>query len=343
VCTRSKSSARGLQLRDYQGPDLVILDELEEAYLPVPFDHRGHAGMADMVGGCVVCHHHTPQGRPHPACKTCHPAADAEADIDMPALKGAYHQQCLNCHREWINERDCDACHRLKALSPEKAGTLTSATKDDLLGRMHPPIPEPEGNVYRPGSQYPPGWQVVFRHQDHVHRFGIRCVDCHYGSSCARCHSEQAGDLSRQAPADHHRPCIRCHKRDMDLAARDAGRCERCHWPLDRPPPDPFDHAVTGWPLNRYHQDRTCRACHKHTPFTALSRDCTTCHGDWAPSTFDHAITGQTLDENHRDLDCSLCHPAGVFDRTPTCSECHEPEENPVTFPDQRPGPVVNP
>ena len=29
------------------------------------------------------------------------------ADLRMPNLKGAYHRQCLNCHRDWAHENEC--------------------------------------------------------------------------------------------------------------------------------------------------------------------------------------------------------------------------------------------
>ena len=115
ICTRHRTGKGPDLVPVYQGPDEVILDELENAYMPVPFDHTGHAAMAEMAGGCVACHHNTPTGEQHPACKTCHDLSPDQADIEKPALCGAYHQQCLNCHREWINEKDCDICHLEKA------------------------------------------------------------------------------------------------------------------------------------------------------------------------------------------------------------------------------------
>ena len=34
-------------MHDLIGPDVVILGELQKTYLPVPFDHKGHAKMAE--------------------------------------------------------------------------------------------------------------------------------------------------------------------------------------------------------------------------------------------------------------------------------------------------------
>ena len=85
----------GRYMRGHKGPDVVVLDELQDAYLPVPFDHKGHADMAEMTHGCVICHHYTPEGQQHPACKTCHEIAVKGTGIHKPGLKGAYHRQCL--------------------------------------------------------------------------------------------------------------------------------------------------------------------------------------------------------------------------------------------------------
>ncbi|UCE58225.1 MAG: cytochrome c3 family protein [Phycisphaerales bacterium] len=338
ACTRGRRGSRAIFVPGAQGPDVVILDELEDAYLPVPFDHKGHAEMAEMASGCATCHHYTPRGQQHPPCKACHDVSADEANIDKPALRGAYHQQCLNCHREWINERDCDACHLAKAGSREGSSATVPVTTDDLMGRMHPPIPEPEGELYRSGSQRLPGWQVVFRHREHAHRFGLRCVECHHEPSCARCHTRDREQMQLRRPRDAHGPCIRCHKRDMNLAARAAGRCERCHWPEDQPKPDSFDHGSTGWLLGGFHEDKSCRDCHRQVPFEWLSSNCNDCHGTWSPSTFDHRVTGQTLDENHVDEQCGVCHRERRFDRPPTCDECHDPEDDGIVFPDARPG-----
>jgi len=338
ACTRQRMWRQAIFLPDYQGPDVIILDELEDAYLPVPFDHKGHAEMAEMAEGCVTCHHNTPRGQQHPACKTCHDVSPAQADIDKPALRGAYHQQCLNCHREWINERDCDVCHLAKAGGQEGTTAAVSAAKDDILGRIHRAIPEPEGEIYRSGPERPAGWQVVFRHRQHAHGFGLKCVECHHEPSCARCHMQEKSETQLRSLTEYHGPCIRCHKRDMSLAGRAAGRCERCHWPEDQPMPPPFDHSSTGWPLGTFHENAGCRDCHTEVPFVWLASNCNGCHGDWTPATFDHQVTGQTLDDNHAEHECELCHTERRFDRPPGCGECHDEE---ITFPAKRPGPYL--
>ena len=128
----------------------------------------------------------------------------------------------------------------------------------------------------------------------------------------------------------------------MDLAARETGKCERCHWQKGQPEPARFDHVTTGWPLGKYHEDRGCRECHIRVPFVELNRDCNACHPDWNTLNFDHRITGQVLDENHADADCTECHTENKYDRPPACAECHDEEDDGIAFPTKRPGPTVS-
>lgn len=320
------------------GPDVVILDQLSDVYLPVPFDHRGHARMSDMAGGCATCHHFTPAGAPHPACRSCHDPNSAGTDIAKPGLKGAYHRQCLNCHKEWTDEKDCNKCHTPKAGSPP-ADSPRAVTKDDLLGRMHPPIPEPDTEIYRASKEKSAGPLVIFRHREHIHRFGLACVECHHEENCSRCHNQDQDRQPRERTlADHHKPCLVCHASDMDESSANQQRCKRCHWSPGEPQPKAFDHADTAWPLNEYHRTLSCRKCHRTVPFTKLDSKCGACHSEWSPETFNHAVTGQVLDERHAEVDCADCHAGRDFAAKPACGECHDEEE--ISFPARRPGPL---
>jgi DnaJ-class molecular chaperone len=208
---------------------------------------------------------------------------------------------------------------------------------DDLIGRMHPPVPEPEEEIYETKREGHPDTQVIFRHREHIHRYGFACAECHKEDNCNRCHESGKQHVQHvRTLAEHHRPCSACH--DVETA----DRCQHCHYGEGEPQPPPFDHARTGWPLNRYHSNRTCRACHASTPFSARPQECGVCHGSWSPDTFNHAITGQVLDENHAPLGCEDCHAERRFDRPPVCSSCHEEGEG-IAFPGKRPGPVVEP
>lgn len=334
-CTRSRMLAGGAYLPEYEGPDVIILDAVGGTYLPVPFDHKGHAKMAEMTLGCVACHHYTPAGQPHPACKTCHDVSSADASIRKPGLRGAYHRQCLNCHREWINEKDCAVCHRKKVGSLDSNGQIPRLTKDDILAQMHPPVPEPENVVYGDKATQGKAWQVVFDHQEHVARFGLNCVDCHHEPSCSRCHTREHEQPQFGRLGEHHWPCSRCHKRDIGPS----GTCERCHRQEGRARPEAFEHAQTGWPLGRFHQSVVCRDCHASVPFVKLDRDCNGCHAEWDAETFDHRVTGQGLDENHAEIECEVCHVERDYERPPVCGECHEEDDEGIAFPAKRPGP----
>ncbi len=332
------SSVRGLE-----APDVVILDELENEYLPVPFDHKGHADMAEMTKGCVVCHHYTPEGRQHPSCKDCHDPGISETSIRKPGLKGAYHRQCLGCHRDWIDQTDCAICHRRKTSMERNAvQTVPTPSTDDILGQMHPPMKQPDTEIYGAETKTGAKSVVIFRHWEHVQGFDLACVECHHEENCSRCHVVQTPEEETSPPTvrEHHEPCIQCHEADMrDPTDVIEGRCKRCHWKEGDPTIKPFDHADTGWPLSRYHEANSCRACHRSVPFVKLSTECDACHSAWGPGTFDHSITGQYLDDNHKDAHCEDCHADRKFDAPPACDQCHEEDEN-IAFPASRPGPI---
>ncbi|MFH0980949.1 MAG: cytochrome c3 family protein [Planctomycetota bacterium] len=338
VCPRTSAAAIAKELSQKRGPDIVILDELQDLYLPVPFDHRGHAQMAEMTEGCAVCHHYTPEGSAHPACKNCHEALPkgkektSVEDMRKPSLKAAYHRQCMSCHREWSRGTQCDACHPPRTSPDQKI-----PTSRDLLGPMHPPIPEPHTEIYTPQSEPAPGAKIIFRHKEHIDRFGLKCAECHREDSCLRCHEKVAkGEERTRTHAEHHKPCSLCH----NVENKDA--CDHCHWKEGQAKPKPFDHADVGWPLSKHHEKLGCRSCHPRAPFVKRDKNCNACHSAWAPDTFDHAVTGQKLDGNHAEITCKDCHADRKFDAPPKCDACHEPDQG-ITFPSRRPGPVVIP
>jgi hypothetical protein len=343
LCLRACTRVVGEDRVTVSAPQGVILlsmlgevAEGEDRFGPVPFDHSGHAAMADMAGGCDVCHHHTPEGQPHPACRRCHVPVLKRGDMAKPSLKGAYHRQCLNCHREWSHRTDCNVCH-LPQVGPMAPEEIAPPTKDDIIGLMHPPIPEPDTEVYQTRLGWLPDSRVIFRHKEHIHRFGLGCAECHHEESCSRCHAEGREHVQQtRSLQEHHRPCSDCH----DVISEAA--CKRCHWRAGEPKPPPFDHASTGWPLNRYHTEMTCRACHRIVPFAKLVRDCNACHEGWDPASFDHSVTGQVLDENHARVACAECHTDRRFEEAPSCDECHDEDEG-IAFPARRPGPAEEP
>lgn len=338
ACSRRSSPGmiRGLAATD-EPRGVILLDMLKgtkegkDRFGPVPFDHSGHAAWAEIAGGCVVCHHYTPEGTAHPACRSCHSPDLKRTDIKKPSLKGAYHRQCMGCHREWSHNTKCDACHTKRV--SEDSGVRDAK---EALGHMTKPIPEPDTEIYQTRSKLAPGTQVIFRHKEHIHRFGLKCAECHRGDNCSHCHGEGKKHVQRKLTLEeHHQPCAECHAVDV----MKGGACDRCHWKEGQPKPPPFDHARTGWPLSRYHAGNGCRLCHKTARFSKLDRNCNACHADWQPGRFDHTVTGQQLSEDHANQDCVECHIDRRFDRPPSCDACHEEDEG-VSFPEKRPGPL---
>ncbi len=310
-----------------ESPEILVLDELSARYEPVVFTHRLHAEMANFSGGCEICHHHNPELGISP-CGDCHDRSPLRADLSRPSLKGAYHRQCLNCHREWSHETKCAVCHALK--DSDTTG-YEAVDETDIIGVEHPPIVKPTKVQYETESDA--GRFVTFYHDDHVTRFELSCVECHREESCSRCHdtartAEPAPPELQQVEdrdfEEVHGACSACHE--------DSG-CEKCHQESSR---EPFNHAVTtNWALGRRHEGVTCRQCHgSGIQFTRLDRECDTCHGDWDTGTFDHAVTGLALDENHLDLECEMCHADRAFSKTPGCDDCHDEK----SYPTDRPG-----
>jgi hypothetical protein len=330
TCARSEAIRLAKEFAAKHGPRIVILDELENMYLPVPFDHAGHAAMAQMAGGCATCHHFTPEGTEHPACKTCHDIQPGRGDIKKPGLKGAYHRQCMSCHREWSGETGCGVCHHPKAGAAAKGAPVAVPTPGDLIGQMHPPIPEPEEELYTTKGKDDMVTKVLFRHKEHIKRYDLRCAECHREDNCNRCHQEGREHVQQVRTFEqHHKPCLACHRNYS---------CERCHFAESASPPPSFDHANTGWPLTRYHRDKSCRVCHPTAPFAKVDRECNSCHANWTPVNFNHAVTGQKLNENHARVDCEECHKGRKFGGAPACEGCHDESEG-ITFPAKRPGP----
>lgn len=280
------------------GPDVVVLRELVNLYEAVPFDHKSHARMAEMWDGCVTCHHRNPEtsatmpatarstnGYPaastqaattspaspailafpltqassaqFPACKTCHPVQGQENSLHLPGLKGAYHRQCLNCHREWSGANDCVKCHR-----PLNGNKIASPlpTPDDIVGRMHPPMTAPVDRPYKARFTPADGSNVLFRHEEHIKGYGLKCVACHRHDNCSHCHQRDNGKprvahvlKPAETWAESHGPCIGCHTQT---------RCRGCHYKDDQPPPPPFAHAMTGQTLDADHVKLSCNQCH---------------------------------------------------------------------------------
>jgi hypothetical protein len=299
-----------------EAPELLHISTLADQYGGVQFNHKLHATMSEMGGGCAVCHHFCPPGK-IPACESCHASEVKAADLRQPGLKGAYHRQCLACHREWSHETDCNVCHVPKA---SRSGVATygsstapgaSADATDIMGKSHPALSPPNKRVYV--TPYEKGPIVTFYHGQHLDLFGLRCTSCHMQENCSYCHDLKKPEAKKKTMEQVHAICSNCHKADA---------CAKCHDQKERPR---FSHASTGWPLTRYHSGLGCRACHPTgKPLRKLDRECVVCHDAWQQGKFRHAVTGIQLDETHAGLDCGDCHTQLRFSKGPTCANCHD-------------------
>ncbi len=248
-----------------KGPGTVVLNELENRYQPVTFAHKLHAKMAGMGEGCASCHHHDDTGHIQP-CKACHPVEGQSEDLRQPGLKGAYHRQCVACHREWSHSNACGFCHQRKGeeAPPPVAG---KPDKSDIMGVPHPVVEAKDTRIYKTGFEDGP--VVTFRHKEHIERFELQCVDCHRKESCGRCHKAAGAAAEPATPRKHHDPCQRCHTKDIEE------NCDTCHDKAEKPG---FQHK---WPLGDQHKDLSCRECHpKGKPIGKLDTSCGSCHED---------------------------------------------------------------
>ncbi len=65
---------------------------------------------------CQGCHHNSPVSKKPPKCVTCHGKPFDDREPLRPGLMGAYHQQCMTCHKEMKIEKPagCTGCHKEK-------------------------------------------------------------------------------------------------------------------------------------------------------------------------------------------------------------------------------------
>jgi hypothetical protein len=317
-----------------ESPDIITLDSMSVRFGAVVFSHKQHAQMSEMSDGCQGCHHYNTTG-PILACRKCHEKDRKRDNIRKVDLKGAYHRQCMNCHRQWTHTTDCNSCHLPK--NP-KSLELIEAKKKEIAGKDHPPMQEPSKIVYETGFEK--GKIVTFYHRDHVSLFNISCNSCHRDENCIKCHDNNnsfthalvAGTRKEKIHKEldlHHEPCNACHKQDQ---------CGLCHQDKEL---EPWNHdKSTRFALKHYHDQLSCEKCHaRRDQFTKLNIECNSCHKEWTLGKFDHKVTGLQLSENHIELDCEICHANRKFTGKPTCEACHDDKH----FPKFMPGKMVTP
>jgi hypothetical protein len=88
----------------YSNEDIIVLPKVGHLEPPVTFTHGLHSKNYNLK--CIDCHH---TGK-NIKCSSCHKRQDQLAVIN---LKGAYHQQCLGCHRKISGPLGCSRCHKM--------------------------------------------------------------------------------------------------------------------------------------------------------------------------------------------------------------------------------------
>ena len=92
-----------------------VINKYSDLYEPVRFMHSKHA---NVLNDCTICHHRMPreegdkygvpvsmvqlrENEQEPvSCSVCHDKPFNPKNLHTPGLKGAYHQLCMDCHRE---------------------------------------------------------------------------------------------------------------------------------------------------------------------------------------------------------------------------------------------------
>ena len=65
---------------------------------------------------CQGCHHNSPVAKKPPRCDSCHGKPFDPENPLRPGIMGAYHQQCMGCHKEMAIAKPvgCIECHKEK-------------------------------------------------------------------------------------------------------------------------------------------------------------------------------------------------------------------------------------
>ncbi len=115
-------------------PDKVTIKRLSNKYQPVELPHRKivttlfeeikdnklagsfHSSQETL---CQGCHHNSPATLNPPQCANCHGEPFSDQNVLKPGLLGAYHIQCMECHKkmEISKPASCTDCHKEKVTS----------------------------------------------------------------------------------------------------------------------------------------------------------------------------------------------------------------------------------
>lgn len=112
-------------------PEKVTIQRLSQKYQAVEFPHRKIVATlfeeikdnklagyfhSDKATLCQGCHHNSPVSAKPPQCVSCHGEPFADQNVLKPGLLGAYHIQCMECHKkmEIAKPANCTDCHKEK-------------------------------------------------------------------------------------------------------------------------------------------------------------------------------------------------------------------------------------
>lgn len=299
-----------------QSPAIININVVKaekDIYQKVEFTHRLHAEMSNMAGGCEICHHYNPPGKVI-ACRECHENSRIREELSKPDLKGAYHRQCLNCHKSWTAQDDCNFCHLPNGVSKKKTSKSLNAA------RVHKKIDAPEKLIFKSAGYK--NSVVTFYHNDHSEVFNIECTKCHNSDACSKCHDKNLSKTNTtKSKVDKHKLCSGCHNVKSE--------CNFCHKENEV---ERFNHLKrTGFELKIYHSKLECQKCHRTgNNYKGLNKQCSNCHSAWDEN-FDHKKTGLVLNEVHSELSCEDCHETKTM--KVNCSNCHEENFYPKNLP----------
>ncbi len=287
-------------------PEKSSLYHLAEQYEPVSFSHSNHVS---IEGRCEVCHHHSSGIEKTPPCRECH--GQPSGKLNQPGLKGAYHRQCMNCHRQMGGgPLGCEDCHA------ERKGAPVDQTK--LALESLPPKMKLGHLAHQFGG-------VLFDHASHA-SLADGCAECHHHEKgvehtppCRECH-----DNPEKLKTAYHRQCLGCHKANGQLHQK---RIEELHTSLNKARAA-GDRAVVESlekDLAREEQKRTsplsCGECHqpKAMPATVKLGDA---GGLFGQASFDHEMHTQVTPF------CTDCHHSNKgFNEIQSCVACHGGEK----------------
>ena len=274
---------------------------------------------------CAHCHEDPHAGTASTDCAGCHDTAHWRPTTFSIADHAKTKLPLTGQHAE-VECRDCHVSAQLTGLPAECAGCHVDrhgGKFGDNCGRCH------ETGAFSPVTKF-----------DHVKDADFELVGKHAAAQCEACHGGETDLTKRSKPNE----CATCHA--LGHGAELGADCERCHAATDASFAAPtampaFDHANTGFALERRHavqrckschalggvppQDR-CASCHIDPHFGQLTLECAECHRPdrWRLARFDHDQTGWPLRGRHFTTACAQCHTAqrwvGVASE---CWDCH--------------------